>query len=217
VSQSTFLPSEEWFLCLISDPAPIKFEVDKPKLHLPVPSPGTPTDHQVGSRGAPELGPSVPPVRSVSQVLINSRDLFIKIKKVQSPDLDIDMLEVGTIPEIASPAPPHQSGSQHIPDDGSTTESSDDNDPQPAYVTNLKAELQIVPKKSNSPAPSVVKGEPSDGSDDPITAHRLPAKKARATISSSSDDNVSVPQRSNPKSGAARGTRQPIRRGGKRF
>jgi hypothetical protein len=130
------------------------------------------------------------------------------------------MLDVGAIPKIASPAPPHQIRSKDIPDDGSTTESSDDNDPQPAYVSDLKgksAELQIAPKKSNSPAPAVVKAEPSDDSDSAAAPHRSPSKKARAAISSSSDDNINVPQRSNLKSGVARGARQPVKRGGKRF
>ncbi|KAJ7284915.1 hypothetical protein C8J57DRAFT_1170078 [Mycena rebaudengoi] len=77
----------------------------------------------------------------------------------------------------------------------------------------------ISPSPIPSTAPSKLKA-PSSDSDS--SSHRPPAKKAKLPVSSSDDDSEAERKRRLAKAtggagGAKRGTRQPIKRGGKRF
>lgn len=129
------------------------------------------------------------------------------------------------VPADASGVASPQKHQVHM--DGSTTESSGDEDPRPAVTIQVKEEASrdsqtsdFLKKKSPSPAPSpaqIARGSgSSDESGPPVK--RPPAKKAKAALASPSDDSDDERQQ-RPKSGtgAKRGTRQPVKRGGKRF
>ena len=111
-----------------------------------------------------------------------------------------------------------------IMDDGSATESDDDMPVLPAAKSKAAEQKPSVPAQvksspSPSPGPSTKKKDFSSGdSDSPPPPTRPPAKKAKAAASSSDDDSDDERQRrSKSGNGAKRGTRQPIKRGGKRF
>ena len=148
--------------------------------------------------------------------------------------MDIDIPEMGSV-AISTKTPlelaKQQSENKIVPNDDSATESSDDNDVSTEQIGQTKPSreadrraISIPAQRTISPAPpqiqAKVKKDDSSLDDQSVSpANRpSPSKKARAAIAASSDDSEDEQQqRLKSGIGAKRGTRQPVKRGGKRF
>ncbi|KAL0064843.1 hypothetical protein AAF712_008240 [Marasmius tenuissimus] len=130
-------------------------------------------------------------------------------------------------PKAPSPRPNEQSGAD------SATESDDDDEVIRPVATKGKAakarlleEVKSSPERSSSPPPAQPKqssqgSRPRKSSTEPESSPPRPAKKKKPVTAASSDDSGeegSSSRRAPVKTAAVkRGTRQPIKRGGKRF
>jgi hypothetical protein len=147
------------------------------------------------------------------------------------PDLAPPRPEAHSLPPVAAFAPAAKASSStpskppNANDDSETESSSDDGVPMATSRAKSPPEIAMTTESTldtgnvATSARPVITKEASGSTDDSESSpkHRPPVKKSRVVATASSDDSESEQRRLKTGTGAKRGTRQPLKRGGKKF